>query len=189
MDPIGIAGGANVYGFASGDPVNFSDPFGLAACTKEEVASGRETVANKGGSICVERRSRPTDAEAACSAAIAGGWLRAVADVTSVAEGGPALRMAGRALLSEVRIGFVGFFANARALGGAQAGKIARDAAKVTAAANYAYGNALGAAGASVVTDATRPREDNGSFSLGELIPLRNLGRDARNAYERCNGR
>ncbi len=29
QDPIGIAGGANVYGFASGDPVNFSDPFGL----------------------------------------------------------------------------------------------------------------------------------------------------------------
>jgi uncharacterized protein RhaS with RHS repeats len=29
QDPIGIAGGANVYGFAGGDPVNLSDPFGL----------------------------------------------------------------------------------------------------------------------------------------------------------------
>jgi hypothetical protein len=29
MDPIGIAGGLNVYGFAGGDPINFSDPFGL----------------------------------------------------------------------------------------------------------------------------------------------------------------
>jgi len=28
-DPIGIAGGMNVFGFAEGDPVNFSDPFGL----------------------------------------------------------------------------------------------------------------------------------------------------------------
>ena len=29
QDPIGLAGGLNLYGFAAGDPVNFSDPFGL----------------------------------------------------------------------------------------------------------------------------------------------------------------
>jgi RHS repeat-associated protein len=28
-DPLGIAGGVNQYGFTNGDPVNFSDPFGL----------------------------------------------------------------------------------------------------------------------------------------------------------------
>lgn len=33
-DPIGLAGGLNLYGFASGDPVNFSDPFGL--CVKDD---------------------------------------------------------------------------------------------------------------------------------------------------------
>ena len=31
-DPLGLAGGLNVYGFASGDPVDFSDPFGLDPC-------------------------------------------------------------------------------------------------------------------------------------------------------------
>ena len=47
QDPIGIAGGANVYGFVSGDPVNFADPFGLwpdplklAAGTTKFMASG-----------------------------------------------------------------------------------------------------------------------------------------------------
>ncbi|MGH7676523.1 MAG: RHS repeat-associated core domain-containing protein [Gemmatimonadales bacterium] len=28
-DPIGLAGGLNLYGFADGDPVNYGDPFGL----------------------------------------------------------------------------------------------------------------------------------------------------------------
>jgi RHS repeat-associated protein len=28
-DPIGLAGGVNLYGYADGDPVNYSDPFGL----------------------------------------------------------------------------------------------------------------------------------------------------------------
>ena len=31
-DPIGLAGGVNVYGFANGDPVSYADPYGLAAC-------------------------------------------------------------------------------------------------------------------------------------------------------------
>jgi len=34
-DPIGLAGGMNLYGFAGGDPVNFSDPFGLWPCCVE----------------------------------------------------------------------------------------------------------------------------------------------------------
>ena len=38
-DPIGLAGGLNLYGFANGDPVNFSDPFGLMACKD---ANGKE---------------------------------------------------------------------------------------------------------------------------------------------------
>ncbi len=29
-DPIGLAGGLNLYGYANGDPVNFSDPYGLS---------------------------------------------------------------------------------------------------------------------------------------------------------------
>lgn len=34
-DPIGLAGGLNLYGFADGDPINFSDPFGLCPIGEE----------------------------------------------------------------------------------------------------------------------------------------------------------
>jgi RHS repeat-associated protein len=37
-DPIGLGGGLNLYGFASGDPANFSDPFGL--CPKDKGGDG-----------------------------------------------------------------------------------------------------------------------------------------------------
>jgi RHS repeat-associated protein len=38
-DPIGIAGGMNAFGFASGDPINFKDPFGL--CPKQAGGDGK----------------------------------------------------------------------------------------------------------------------------------------------------
>ena len=39
-DPIGIAGGLNLYGYANGDPVNFSDPFGLCCFNPVKLAVG-----------------------------------------------------------------------------------------------------------------------------------------------------
>jgi len=35
-DPIGLAGGMNLYGFGGGDPVTYSDPFGLEGCKRDE---------------------------------------------------------------------------------------------------------------------------------------------------------
>jgi uncharacterized protein RhaS with RHS repeats len=43
-DPIGLAGGVNLYGFASGDPVNYADPYGLAPCPPDNDC-GPETTA------------------------------------------------------------------------------------------------------------------------------------------------
>lgn len=45
-DPLGLAGGLNLYGFAGGDPVNFSDPFGL--CSPEDKKRGNCTQADVG---------------------------------------------------------------------------------------------------------------------------------------------
>lgn len=37
-DPIGMAGGMNLYAYAGGDPVRYSDPMGLAGCPWHDVA-------------------------------------------------------------------------------------------------------------------------------------------------------
>jgi len=38
-DPIGLAGGLNVYGFAGGDPITYSDPFGLCPDPKDPICA------------------------------------------------------------------------------------------------------------------------------------------------------
>jgi RHS repeat-associated protein len=40
-DPIGLAGGLNLYGFANGDPVGYSDPYGL--CAQGDTTGGSVT--------------------------------------------------------------------------------------------------------------------------------------------------
>lgn len=47
-DPIGLAGGLNLYGFTGGDPVNYSDPFGL--CSAEDKKAGNCTQEDLGPS-------------------------------------------------------------------------------------------------------------------------------------------
>jgi RHS repeat-associated protein len=54
-DPIGLAGGVNVYGFADGDPVSFADPLGL--CGGENEICGEEEVQDADAS----RRCPPCD--------------------------------------------------------------------------------------------------------------------------------
>jgi RHS repeat-associated protein len=45
-DPIGLAGGLNLYGFAAGDPVNHSDPFGLCPDPDDPACSIGQQVVN-----------------------------------------------------------------------------------------------------------------------------------------------
>jgi len=77
-DPIGLAGGMNLYGFAGGDPVNFSDPFGLCpACDGTgaiEGAAGALGGAAGAASALVGATSDANVVAAGINAAI--DWLR-----------------------------------------------------------------------------------------------------------------
>jgi RHS repeat-associated protein len=48
QDPIGLAGGLNAYGFAGGDPVSYSDPFGLCPWC---VGAGAGALLGAGGTV------------------------------------------------------------------------------------------------------------------------------------------
>jgi RHS repeat-associated protein len=96
-DPIGLAGGVNLYGFANGDPVSYDDPYGLCPWCVVFVAAVRAApYVAAVGKLTLEALDPNPDAG---TAIVTGG--RAVArGITNVADDvGPtvgALRAAGR---------------------------------------------------------------------------------------------
>jgi RHS repeat-associated protein len=74
-DPIGLAGGLNLYGFAGGDPVNFNDPYGLRLCVngrrgattmQQVVRNAHRLLAAAGVATNMRIRFRPQGAGILC---------------------------------------------------------------------------------------------------------------------------
>jgi RHS repeat-associated protein len=51
VDPIGLAGGINLYGYANGDPITYSDPFGLCAWHEMSCWNDKILAAGAGGGV------------------------------------------------------------------------------------------------------------------------------------------
>ncbi len=85
-DPIGLAGGLNLYGFANGDPINFSDRFGLMACDEYPQDGTREEKVDwakcKGGEYAERDAVRAEEAASRqCRAAIANAVISGIFDL------------------------------------------------------------------------------------------------------------
>ena len=112
-DPIGLAGGLNLYGYAGGDPVNHSDPFGLQRC-------------NPPGSCLTMWVAGGTAIGVAGGAVVAGGCAAASAGVCVL--GAPGLVAGGGAL---------------GAAAGGMAGQIAENASALVASAQALFAQGL----------------------------------------------
>jgi RHS repeat-associated protein len=78
-DPIGLAGGNNVYGFGNGDPVTYSDPYGLAADGCDPPGSCIALRALQGAALGFAAGGT---AALACTAATGGGCALGPAQIT-----------------------------------------------------------------------------------------------------------
>jgi RHS repeat-associated protein len=102
-DPIGLGGGSNLYGYANGDPVNYSDPLGLYAETMggepSDSVDGKDDpcAENEESNECKARRANDEAKAAAakhlaCEAATQNALLAGFGDLLALNGGAGATR-------------------------------------------------------------------------------------------------
>jgi len=174
QDPIGLAGGANLYGFANGDLINFGDAFGLCAdslrsdvkaCTKEdmdEVRAHNRRLAAFAGDVGAE-------AEAKChEASLEAVWAGAE-DLWTLSGVGKVTKLAGTAQ----NLGREAISLTYREVAGAVGAHEAASAAWRAEARKWAFvggKRVVGIAGTGIV------EHENVALSVVRMMPGLNIG-------------
>jgi hypothetical protein len=88
LDPIGLAGGMNSYGFAAGDPINFSAPFWLRP----------DSLSTEEAEECQKKEAAEAKAEAEAAAALHARCMAAQRTLVTAAAGDASVLIGARAI-------------------------------------------------------------------------------------------
>ena len=193
QDPIGLAGGLNLYGFAAGDPVNFSDPLGLCAEIQKDAygkcPEGGPSTAERLNNLVRERAS----AIATRAAEVAGAVGNASRDVLAflareaAVQGAMYAATGGFAVLARGAQVFGGLFR-----GGSVAGRSVQQVRRALRAAGFEAGAVESGAGemwtAANGANARIMFTENGAFLRIQLPGGNYLNAAGRNAASRAEG-
>jgi uncharacterized protein RhaS with RHS repeats len=172
QDPIGIAGGLNLYGYANGDPVNFSDPFGLCPEEKPDcplLSDAGQAATEFWAEIVNESDNLAVDLAAGAMGLLASLWTPDTAEETAKTI---VLSSVGSVAQTASRFGAVRSAVNGTRIGSSSG-------LQVTVRMNPSERSLNVISGGRRIIDAGAHRIGNSPLGVGRQVPHLRLGQNA----------
>jgi hypothetical protein len=185
-DPIGLAGGLNLYGFAGGDPINFWDPFGFDPCKR--LRGEREEQECRERMKWLKERDDYADGLAMLQRCQVSAFVAAANIIGDVTLASAAVKVLG-ALVKAVALGRVAANLATEPLvrGLAPAAVVERQAA-VSVAVGTGTSAVAGDVGNSVAANGVAVVGAGSSISGWDFVPVVSTARAVTSAKQACGG-